>query len=361
MPVALPQALSFSAPRKKGGILAVILVLGLLGGGYLGLKVIRFALGAYSLWSGHRLNKQAWEAGYLERGLPIPSSGPRDGYWGSRLGKHTPHPTLGWVLPAVRVPGLLDIDQEGMQRVTVPGAKLRLLILGASTAFGGYASSIENTYFAQLARLLAGGGVASDITVFATGAWKSNQEITALEQFGLARKPDVVIFLDGLNDVTNGSNARTPYNTPTKTLDGSRWHPLYHEHDYPERAKVYLENMRRGLDLVRSRGKLTVFVLQPALFEKQRLSPVERTVESEILKFLGSKVGLRETYGQIREQLQALGREQRAAFIDCSRISDSESATVFTDVWHFSDVGHSLLARHLADGLLPILRNEVSQ
>ena len=357
----MPQAVPSETSRVRGKVLAVVLVLGLLGGGYLGIKGIRWCLGAYALWSGQRLNRQAWEAGYRERGLPVPSSGPRDGYWGGRLGKHTPHPTLGWVLPANHVPGQLDIDAEGMQHVTVPGARLRLLILGASTAFGGYASSIENTYFVQLARLLASGGVPSDITVFATGAWKSNQEITALEQFGLARKPDVVVFLDALNDVTNGSNARTPYNTPTETLDGSRWHPLYHEGDYAERVDVYLENMRRGLNLVRSRGKLTVFALQPALFEKQTLSPVEQTVESEILKFLGSKERLRETYGQIRERLQALGREQRAAFIDCSRVYDSESATVFTDVWHFSDVGHSMLARRLADGLLPILKNEVTK
>src|SRR5687767_10855952 len=37
--------------------------------------------------SGQEVNRLAWEASFLERALPVPEGGPRDGYWGSRMPK----------------------------------------------------------------------------------------------------------------------------------------------------------------------------------------------------------------------------------------------------------------------------------
>jgi len=332
---------------------AVVLLAGIAAFG--AAKVTRRAWRSYVEWQGVRLNRLAWEAGFQERGLPVPEQGPRDGYWGARIAKHVTDPVLGWVLPELHVPDLLEVDAQGLQYAPAPGAPgTRLLIVGASTAFGGYASSIDNTYFSRLARQLGAKGSPVAITVLATGAWKSEQERIAIETLGLAMDPQVVLLFDGLNDLTNGSNANVRFGLETKTLDGSRWNMLYHEHDYPERVRVYLENMRAVRDLLRARGIQVVFALQPALFEKKTKSALEERVERGSLAALGSEQDLQRSYEELRRGLKALASEEGVYFVDCSRIYDAESATVFTDVWHFSDVGHRILADHLAAQLPPL-------
>lgn len=329
--------------------------------GYAAAKGARRAWRSFVAWQGLRLNQRAWEAGFLERGLPVPEQGPRDGYWGARIARHVTDPTLGWVLPELHVPDLLEVDANGLQYAPSPGAPgTRLLIVGASTAFGGYASTMGETYFARLARMLAADGRPVAITVLATGAWKSEQEILALEAKGLATRPEIVLFLNGLNDVTNGSNARVRYGVETKPLDGSRWHPLYHEHDYADRVAVYLANMRIARDRLRQEGIGVVFALQPSLFEKRTRSALEDEVEEGALAALGSEAELRRAYEGIRQGLAALATQPGTHFVDCSRVFDGESATVFTDAWHFSDVGHRLLADRLAEQLAPLVGRKES-
>ena len=109
-----------------------------------------------------------------------------------------------------------------------------------NSAFGGYASTERTTYFRLLAERLDRESLPLEVVVYATGAWKSSQELRALKLHGIGVKPDLVLFLDGLNDLTNGSNAHTLYGVQTRTLDGSRWQPLYNEGDFEERVRVYL-------------------------------------------------------------------------------------------------------------------------
>ena len=237
-----------SRSRAFGGVAIAMAAIAALGTLYVGGRLGRRAHRMYVQSQGLQLNRAAWQAGYRERGLPVPD-GPRDGYWGLRIGSHIEDDELGWVLPALHFPGLLETDARGMQHIKASTAPhLRLLIMGASTAFGGYASTIDRTYFAELVRRLASAGTPIEVTVYATGAWKSSQELKALKRFGRDTRPDVVLFLNGLNDVTNGSNARTLYGMQTKTLDGSRWHPLYHEHDYDARVHEYVRNITAAYD-----------------------------------------------------------------------------------------------------------------
>lgn len=341
-------------PRRIAAV--ALLALGaaglLLGGG----KLTAMAYREVVAWSGMRLNRQAWEASYTERGLAVPPSGPRDGYWGARLGKHLPDPVLGWVLREIHLPGLLEVDSRGMQHAGGgPSVKARLLILGGSVAFGAYASSAETTYFHRLAELLARRSAPVDITVYAAGAWKSSQEITALELHGLSVRPDLVLFLDGLNDLTNGSNAHTLYGVASPTLDGSRWHPLYHEHDYVERVALYLENMTRARQLLGRRGIALVLALQPALFEKAMPSPLEERIERAALRPHGSKAVLQEAYGRVRAGLAGLAGPGGLRFVDCSGVFGDTRETSFTDLWHFADPGHTALAECLAAALGPVV------
>jgi len=339
------------SPGKRAAFALLTLALAI-GGLWLGAKILRRGAILYRTWEAVALNQEAWEAGYIERGLPVPVDGPRDGYWGSRIGVHVEDPELGWILPELEIPNLLSLDALGMQHIpaATSGAP-RLLIMGASTAFGGYASSISQTYFGQLAARLADRGAPIDLTVYAVGGWKSAQELRALEMHGLAQSPDIVMFLSGLNDITNGANANVLYDVETETLDGSGWHALYHEHDYDARVRVYLENMRAARSLILARGASVVFVLQPALFEKRNPSELESTIEDRFLQFFGTRAQMAAGYEGLRRGLAELAEAEGVYFVDCSRVYGDEPLTVFTDMWHFSDVGHDRLAEALVPRL----------
>ena len=293
------------------------------------------AAGVAGLWlaqrrlflpSGEALNRMAWEANFRERGLPVPPGGPRDGYWGARMPPQTKDAELGWREAEAHLPGLVDEDAAGLQHVGPANAPRHLLILGGSVAWGAYASSEDTTYFARIGRWLAAKGSPVRITVLAAGAWTSDHELKALRRRGLALDPDAVMFLDGLNDLTLGHASED------------------------ERVAAYLDHMREARDLARARGIAVVFVVQPWLLDKHRSRIEKRILELSLDAAAESRV--RKGYQRIRTGLGALARNGGATFIDCSSVFATERATTFTDLWHFADPGHALLAERLGPALL---------
>ena len=153
--------------------------------------------------AGEISNREAWEASYLERGLSIPESGPREGYWGKRLGAKQQDKHVSWREPRVFVKGLLDIDANGYQYCHKGNRDgYRIVIFGGSVAFGAYASEIDKVYFSIIESQLRQRQVDASITIVAAGAWKSVQELGAWQQYLQSNEPDLVIFLNGLNDIT---------------------------------------------------------------------------------------------------------------------------------------------------------------
>jgi lysophospholipase L1-like esterase len=299
-----------------------------------------------------KLNQEAFAATYRERAQQVPADGPREGYLGARLGKTKLDPELGWILPPLAITGKLEIDERGMQYCRLPGAELKVLIVGASVAFGAYASDIQHTYFELLGASLNAKGHPTEIGVLAAGAWKSSQEVKALRKYGLAYRPDIVLLLTGLNDLLNGSRADTLYGEKTKTRDGSTWSYLYHEHDFKARVELFLANMREAKRL--AAPAKVIFALQPALTEKARLSPTEKVLEANSLHYYGSKAEIQASLEAMRTGLKVLASDDATAFVDCSRAFDSEEISTFTDMWHFSDAGHQLLAQLLTSKLVPV-------
>jgi lysophospholipase L1-like esterase len=278
--------------------------------------------------SGEALNRMAWEANFTERGLPVPPGGPRDGYWGARMPGQVKDPEMGWHEAEAHMPGLVEEDAAGLQRLDSPGARARLLIIGGSVAWGAYASSIETTYFARLARALTAAGHPINVTVLAAGAWTSEHELKALRSRGLDLSPDVVLIFDGLNDLTLGNASED------------------------ERVTAYLSRMRETRDLARARGARMVFALQPMLLNKRR-TPIEERILELSLDAVG-QARVMNGYARIRNGLQELAKGDGTSFIDCSGVFDGERATTFTDLWHFPDPGHALLADRLAPALLEV-------
>jgi len=322
------------------------------------LALLYGAFRAYVWWSTRELfkiSRTAWEACYTEYGQPVPARGPREGYWGTRLRSPQRPPGIGWMHSEQHLDDRINFDKNGMQHAGKCSNCPKLLIVGASTASGAYASTFAKTYFVRMAEELERLGQPARISVLAAGAWKSVQELEALRVYGLPTKPDAVLFLNGLNDLTNGSNARTLFGVKTKTKDGSRWQALYHEHDYEERVQLYISNMREMSSLLRANDVRVIFALQPVSFEKKTLSKTEQWLEDWSLKPHRSKQALLDSYEEIRKGLMAMASLPGFTFIDCRKAFENEPGTIFTDFWHFADRGHDRLGTFLARELAPIV------
>jgi hypothetical protein len=306
---------------------------------------------------GQHVNLEAWRATFEERGLAVPPDGPRDGIWQDRLPKRRIDPDLGWLEQEIELPGRVSIDENGWQHYrSRQEPRHTLLILGGSVALGSYASSEDTTYFARLGRRLdEDPRTASDIVVFASLAWKSSQELAALVRRTESLEPSWVIAIDGLNDITNGSNARSIYSQETETLDGSEWTIEYHEHDYLDRAIEYVNNVQRMLHVSEQHGARLLVVLQPALFERSRMTPREVDLFRRVEKRFGSIGHLRESYEAIRRGLAIVEEQTDLEVLDASRLFEDETATTFADMWHFTDPAQAMLAEAIADRLVPLL------
>jgi len=208
------------------------------------------------------------------------------------------------------------------------GATCRILIIGGSVGFGAYASGIKETYFEKTVGILKKNSLPSTITVLAAGGWVSSDELTAFALRGIQTRPDMVIFLNGLNDLMN--------------------QPGY----YPELVARYLQNMKTARDIALANNIKIVFAPQPFIGRKKEKSPLEKKILA-----LSSVQKLNPLfYERLKDGLKALCHEQGAYFIDCAGVFDNETLTTFTDQWHFTDPGHSILARELAGHLVPMLK-----
>lgn len=280
---------------------------------------------------GLQLIGRAWTATYAERNMSVPPRGPRDGVLMN--GKRPQYYKSVALEPPVSITGVLDVNGQGLQRaVGPPHPKIHLLIVGASVAFAQYATTTNRTYFNQLSRRLMAKGHSVRITILATRSWTSVHELTAFKTIGLSLKPDVVLFLDGLNDLTEIRNI-------------------------PEEERVanYLHRMKEARDLALAHHIKVIFAPQPFLPQKKRKSPLEKTiVRLYSWPFKSTESMMADNQG-IRKGLQKLTIPGKTSMMDCSGVFDDEQFTTFTDIWHFTDVGHALLAEFLAKQLDPFL------
>ncbi len=285
--------------------------------------------------SGRELNRVAWEGSYRERGLPVPEGGPREGYWGDRIKPMNLvcDPLVYCEREQTRA-GAYAIDALGFQHAGPADAPYRVLVLGGSVAFGAYASEEALTYFAKLADGLAARGLPTRVDVLAAAAWVSGHELAAFLLRGGEAAPQVAVFLDGLNDITN--------------------------QDYLEpeaRVRTYVQNVSGARAAARALGIDVVFALQPWPDGKKPLTPIEeRLVELTFAKHPDQTRDVRlRSYAEMREALAALSQGPGTFFVDCSDAFADETATTFADYWHFSDPGHTLLAQCLVNGIAPVL------
>lgn len=304
--------------------------------------------------TGLPLNKKAWQASFQERGVTPPYNKPREGYWGRRVNPKKKEKFLRYVERPVNIPERVHVDKEGFQYAAVAGhiPEYTILILGGSVAYGAYASSAQNTYFSQLVNLLAKKKIYVEIYVLAAGSWVSTDELMALVLKGLDKSPDMVVFFNGLNDLTNAGKIAGPqpadtWLSPVTKIDTN----------YANQAAGYLDNMEKAKKIASAFDMTIVFAIQPFLPAKNQLTPLEQ----QILKTTKKARKLVPYYKKLRRGLKRLHDGRQAFFIDCSTVFDAQKQTTFTDIWHFTDPGHSLIAKHLSENMDDIIHNDILQ
>ena len=280
-------------------------------------------------WIG--LSERAWKASFSEHGIKAPPRGPREGFGLKRLHLQSTQ-TMGSRESAHAVPDLLTVNNQGLQyAILPPHPQSRILIVGASVAFAVYATTVHRTYFNQLALRLYQLGTPAEIIVLATGGWKSFNELRALQTIGLKLKPDVVVLLDGLNDMTQ---------PPARSRDS--------------RVQIYLDHVKEMRDLSIAHGARVVFALQPFLPDKAHKSSLEKMILRYPFYFAPLKDIVEGFHAELAG-LQQLVIPNQAFLIDCSRVFDDDPKTVFADLWHFPDIGQAVFGRYLATQLKTIL------
>jgi len=298
---------------------------------------------------GKELNERAWQATFSERRLPIPESGPREGYWGSLTEPYLRTTSdSSWRLADVHVPGRIEVDAEGMQHFRpTADEQRRILIIGGSVAWGAYASSIDATYFSVLGRTLERLGAPATIDVLAAPAWKSTHELDALSLSEAASRIDLVIVLDGLNDLI-----------PLKPGDS-------HDGNFGPSLIRYLDNIDRMARLCSDRRCKLLVVLQPSLSERARPTALEQECQKASREDVTPRPG-QLSFGQALAMSfdflrKALGDRQTLGnlyFFDATRLFDREKATTFCDAWHFADPGHAIVGEALAAEVERVLASE---
>ncbi len=336
----MDKKLKFSRSRLSKLFLALITVLITIGAIELGIRLTSDS-DKYSLIDnirslqtlknpvGYKLREKAWKSSFSERGLGIPPGGPREGLRGEGI---TPvNCAVSDCNFKKNIPGLIEVDANGFQRL----GKLEkpypsILIIGGSVAWGAGASDIANTYFSRLYDMLKDEYPDTGISVLAAYASTSGTDLSYFVNKGLDTKPDIVVFLNGLNDITVKGSLRQ------------------------SDASDYILNMKIAERLAERNGITTVIVRQPFPGGKKHKTELEERI-------LGlSRDDYDKTivplYNYIGHALEKMAETEGIYYIDAADCFENETATTFNDQWHFSDPGHRLLAEKIYSGLNPVLQ-----
>jgi lysophospholipase L1-like esterase len=278
--------------------------------------------------AGYKLRESAWESSFTERGLSVPPGGPREGIRGEGI---TP---LKCAVSDCNfrkfVPGIIEINDDGLQ--TAGGSENpypHILIVGGSAAWGAGASDIANTYFSQLYGMLKNEFPDAKISVLAYYGSTSNTDLSSFVRKGLDANPDLVVFINGLNDLT---------------VKGQLRH---------SDASDYILNMKTAALIAERNGIPAVIVRQPFPGGKKNKTELEKRIMEISIKDYGKTVI--PLYKHIGKMLEEMAKAGEIYYIDAADCFDDETATTFNDQWHFSDPGHKLLAVRIHAGLIPIL------
>ncbi len=268
-----------------------------------------------------------------------------------------------------------------------PGT-FRVIVLGGSVAWGTGASSNKTVWTAVAQELLQRDDLAVEVLNAGCAGYISFQELMYLQFRLLEFSPDMIVVLDGYNDIFMSSlydvNRYTPHTNPYYDME-KRFHALplifqigglikersaffklmkrIQEKILYERGKpmfpvshlntrgidAYFSNVKSMADILRGRGIVTVFMLQPYIMEsKKGLSADEERMAAKARQ---EAPVIKGAYQVVRQRYQDLANREHIAYYDLNGIFDRYDAatTVWFDHVHLNDNGHRVLGELLKD------------
>ena len=274
-----------------------------------------------------------------------------------------------------------------------PSDMTRIVVLGGSTAMG-YGVYDDETIPAYLEKILKDELPDQQIEVInaAMAGFNSSQELVQLSLDVLDLEPDMVIIIDGANDLLFGlATDWQPHRTPAmrqqameytairkgeaKEITRQVFRAILHQSTalalvqqfrlprankenfsnftlHPETIDVYMMNHLRMASLAKDSGIKIVFVLQPLLgVGDKALSDTESTILKEAPDF-SLKMNQ-----HLSEITVALADSQKCTMnhtlcLDFVNVFATHSQTLFIDGVHFNPLGNQIFAQQLAKKLL---------
>jgi lysophospholipase L1-like esterase len=309
-------------------------------------------------------------------------------------GRFASHPYLPYVLN----PGFADHNAQGFRGAALatqkPAGVRRIACVGASTTYGLEVQA-EEANPSQLGALLRKTHGAWEVINAGVPGWLSSETLVDLELRVLPLQPDVVVILEGRNELfpqayNDFKPDYTHYRRPgfnysvsnyghkelfgwsrlamlACTLRGERFgwsekaeHPLYggivweHRPTTAEAARNLQDSSRMAplqsnlesmIELCRARGILVVVCTMA--FRSEKLAMDELQPDPQIAPILGQQVERNNELA--REVAGRLG----AQIVETARLA--ERPELFFDDCHMNAEGHRLFAQMVYDRLAPIL------
>jgi hypothetical protein len=241
---------------------------------------------------------------------------------------------------------------------------LRVLLLGGSTAAlfppAALADAIREAH-----------GAPAEVIVAAHGGYNARQELVLAALWASALAPDVVVTLDGANDLGHRIHGtpgqafylddayrvalKRPLAAPFAYLlrRSQAFHALrrlverrrVRDADaYADALEPYLSAQRSLNVLARGLPARRVLVLQPFLAFKRPLSPDEARFDT----YRYREAVLITLFDRLHERLRGLAAEDQVTYVDARWAFEGVPDTVFTDEVHLaSDESYRRLARYI--------------
>ncbi|MDE2507799.1 MAG: hypothetical protein KGM43_11355 [Planctomycetota bacterium] len=300
----------------------------------------------------------------------------------------------------------INIDADGLRftwddaaaRARIGGKERLIYVFGGSTAWG-VAARDDATIPSMLARDLVGRGWNVRVKNFGEIGYVSTQEVVALLRcLQAGERPDLVVFYDGVNDVTaalqegragvpeNEDNRRREFNSTQNPgrLVNALGYSLIHDSalfrlagslqsrlrgadaglavkfatlDADARAKLadevlstYAANVRLVESLAEAYKFEAEFCWQPVVFTKPRLDPYE---SSEARKYAPLQPLMLDVYERLPRQTELVSNPR---FHDLSRILDDSDTLDFIDFCHVTEAADARIASRIAVDLNQALK-----
>lgn len=241
----------------------------------------------------------------------------------------------------------------------------RVLLVGGSTAEGFPLELLERALSRH------SGGRSFQVINAGQGGYEARQEVVVASLWGPGLHPDLVISLDGANDLEHRLKVSKPgefYLSPTYALYLKRplLAPLAYllsnsqlyngivrtlargavgpAEQYADAIAPYVEAQRSLNVITKGIGAARLMVLQPFSGFKHPLS----AEEAAFTFYKYREATLKDLYERAASRLSALAAGDQVPYLDARHLYDGESAYIFIDDVHLTRLGYERLADAIA-------------